>query len=429
MNLQPEPNAPMAVAIEANAEPERILLVDDDPTNLHVLYETLNGRGYRLLVAKNGEQALAVAAKAHPALILLDIMMPGIDGFETCVRLKEQPETADAAVIFLSALAETKDKVKGLGLGAVDYISKPFDADEVIARVETHLKIRRLERSLARKNRELEEVNQRMRLDLEAAARVQRSFLPDVLPASNVARFAWVYRPCEHLGGDSLSIFAFNEQYIGLYVVDVCGHGVPSSLLAVTIARSLSLDGGHASLLVEPSNPGEGPHIISPAQVAKQLNKLYPMDTQAHLYFTLLYGILDTSTGQFRFVSAGMPGPSVARADGTVEVHEVPGTPIGLLPDSEYEDSELALGPGDRLYLHSDGLSEERGEAGQMFGQEQMTAVIAEHRTAQLHASMDALIEAVVSWRGSEHLHDDVAIVAVEMLGGNPRGGLNSDAR
>jgi DNA-binding response OmpR family regulator len=127
--------------------PEQILLVDDNTTNLQVLHEILGGRGYKLLVAKNGETALSIAHKAKPSLILLDIMMPGIDGYEVCRRLKADPETQDIPVIFLSALDDTKDKVKGLDLGAVDYVSKPFQAEEVIALVNTHLTSKSLRRS------------------------------------------------------------------------------------------------------------------------------------------------------------------------------------------------------------------------------------------------------------------------------------------
>jgi CheY-like chemotaxis protein len=132
---------------DTEEQSECLLLVDDNTTNLQVLHEILGGRGYKLLVAKNGENALSIAHKAKPSLILLDIMMPGIDGYEVCRRLKADPETQDIPVIFLSALDDTKDKVKGLDLGAVDYVSKPFQAEEVIALVNTHLTIKSSRRS------------------------------------------------------------------------------------------------------------------------------------------------------------------------------------------------------------------------------------------------------------------------------------------
>ncbi|MGD9122152.1 MAG: response regulator [Desulfobacterales bacterium] len=142
-----------------NTAEEAILLVDDNPTNLQLLFETLDGRGYKLLIAKDGRAALSIAGKAKPNLILLDIMMPGIDGYEVCRRLKADPATAEIPVIFLSALTDTKDKVQGLDLGAVDYVTKPFQPDEVIARVNTHLTVYRLKKALDQKNKELQEAN------------------------------------------------------------------------------------------------------------------------------------------------------------------------------------------------------------------------------------------------------------------------------
>jgi two-component system sensor histidine kinase ChiS len=145
---------------ESNDATEAILLVDDNPTNLQLLFETLDGRGYKLLIAKDGNAALSIARKACPNLILLDIMMPEIDGYEVCRQLKADPATAEIPVIFLSALTDTKDKVQGLDLGAVDYVTKPFQPDEVIARVNTHLTVYRLKKALDQKNNELREANE-----------------------------------------------------------------------------------------------------------------------------------------------------------------------------------------------------------------------------------------------------------------------------
>ncbi|MBN50454.1 MAG: hybrid sensor histidine kinase/response regulator [Spongiibacteraceae bacterium] len=146
----------------ANTSQEQVLLVDDNPTNLQVLYKTLENSGYTLLAARDGEQALSIAAKTIPSLILLDIMMPGIDGFEVCKRLKADPATASIPVIFLSALTDTDAKVQGFELGAIDFVSKPFQGEEVRARVNTQLRIHRLEMELARRNAELEDENRQI---------------------------------------------------------------------------------------------------------------------------------------------------------------------------------------------------------------------------------------------------------------------------
>lgn len=137
--------------------PPRLLLVDDNPANLRVLFEALQGAGYKISLAHSGEMALDVARRLHPDLLLLDITMPGIDGFEVCRRLRESGETRDAAVIFLTASTDPQTKVAGLGLGAVDYVTKPINVDEVLARIRVHLTIRRLNRQLAEANRDLEQ--------------------------------------------------------------------------------------------------------------------------------------------------------------------------------------------------------------------------------------------------------------------------------
>jgi DNA-binding NtrC family response regulator len=159
---------------------DRILLVDDDVTNLDVLRHTLDGRGYRLFVTRSGESAIDVARRVHPLLILLDVVMPGIDGYETCRRLKEDPETREAAVIFLSSLDDTKDKVRGLQAGAVDFVSKPFQSDEVVARVNTHLTLQRLRRQLEARNAELaRELAVAQELLTDARRRVEGPLLGD----------------------------------------------------------------------------------------------------------------------------------------------------------------------------------------------------------------------------------------------------------
>jgi DNA-binding NtrC family response regulator len=165
----------------------QILLVDDNPTNLQVLYQTLEGNAYRLLAARNGRDAISIAQRAVPDLILLDVMMPGMDGFETCARLKTDDRTRDCAVIFLSALAEPREKVRGLELGAVDFVNKPFQAEEVLARVRTHLTIRDLQKQLRRRNEELEhELTVAQELLREARDRTDGALLGDSAVAARL---------------------------------------------------------------------------------------------------------------------------------------------------------------------------------------------------------------------------------------------------
>ena len=133
-----------------------VLVVDDSSANLTMLTDYLEDSGFTALTANNGEDALQQAFRAHPDLILLDVVMPGLDGFETCRRLKAEPALQDIPVIFMTALSSTEDKIKGFQAGAVDYVTKPFRQEEILARVTTHLQIRELNRSLQQANQELQ---------------------------------------------------------------------------------------------------------------------------------------------------------------------------------------------------------------------------------------------------------------------------------
>src|SRR5437879_6421953 len=169
---------------------ERILVVDDTPANIQTVAAILKGQGYQLSVATNGKQALDVLAKIRPDLILLDVMMPELDGFETCLRLKSAEAWRDIPVIFLTAKTDTADIVKGFEVGAVDYVGKPFNAHELLARVSTHLTIDQLRRSLALKNAELARAHELVRraFGRYVSEEVAESLLRDPRAWSSVAR-------------------------------------------------------------------------------------------------------------------------------------------------------------------------------------------------------------------------------------------------
>src|SRR5499425_106444 len=168
-----------AHASKPAATPATVLVVDDSPVNIQVVVRTLDGTGHRILVATNGKSAVEIANRIHPDLILLDVMMPEMDGFEVCRTLKTNPATRDIVIIFLSALGEVADKVAGLELGAVDYITKPIQAEEVLARCSNHLTLQRLQRQLRQSRDELDQ-------ELASAAELQRLLLPQALPQDEV---------------------------------------------------------------------------------------------------------------------------------------------------------------------------------------------------------------------------------------------------
>ncbi|HUQ71169.1 MAG TPA: SpoIIE family protein phosphatase [Planctomycetaceae bacterium] len=397
-------------------QPASILVVDDTPANLQVLAGMLKDRGYKVRPVPSGKLALLAAQRDPPDLILLDINMPEMNGYEVCEHLKTDEELKGIPVIFISALTEQLDKVKAFAFGGVDYITKPFQMEELHARVETHLKLRRLQTQLEETNARLENVNGRMARDLKAAARIQATFLPRDVPHVPGVDFAWIYQPCDELAGDGLNIIPLGNGQFGLYILDVSGHGVASALLSVTLSRLLSPPSEPSSILIRGGDGGDRFDITRPAEVAARLNRLFPFDSATAQFATLVYGILDTATGEFCYVSAGHPGPVHLPSRSDPVVLASAGFPIGLGGDV-YEERSVRLEAGDRLYLYSDGAPEAMDPAGDLFGDTRLLEAINQGRSESLREGLAILLRAITNWHGAARAQDDLSILAVEVSG------------
>ncbi|MCZ6835707.1 MAG: SpoIIE family protein phosphatase, partial [Planctomycetota bacterium] len=344
-------------------------------------------------------------------------MMPGIDGFETCRLLKEDEATRDSSVIFMSALDDTEHKVRGLDLGAVDYITKPFQSEEVIARVNTHLRIRSLEQALAQRNRVLESANEKMRRDLEAAAKLQQSLLPTTLNDSGAFHFAWRFHPCDELGGDLLNVVRVDDRNMVIYVADVSGHGVASSLLSVAMHRSLSLRAGQPSLIATPNTDASGYTMTPPAEVLQQLNEMFPMRSNGGHFITAMYGVLDLSSGLLNYSMAGHPGPLLIRRGESPMMFDHPSFPIGVVDDGDYQTIQFQFKPGDRLTLFSDGLIEAMNMENDLFGSDRLGVAFDHDPNTGLESMIDQAIQEISTWQAGRSFDDDLSVLAVEMTG------------
>jgi phosphoserine phosphatase RsbU/P len=393
-----------------------ILIVDDTPANLQVLAGMLKDRGYKVRPVPSGKMALLAAKREPPDLILLDINMPEMNGYEVCEHLKADDLLAGIPVIFISALTDQLDKVKAFATGGLDYITKPFQMEELHARVETHLNLHRLQVELREANKRLADANSRMSRDLRAAAKIQESFLPRNLPRVAGTDFAWIYRPCDELAGDGLNIIPLGDDKVALYILDVSGHGVASALLSVTLSRLLSLPSDPSSILIRDADVPNGIEITPPAEVAAHLNRLFPFNAAITQFATLLYGVLNTATGEFRYVSAGHPGPVHLPRNAEPMILESTGSPIGLADDA-YEERSVQLGAGDRLYLYSDGAPEAMDSNGKAFGEARLLDSIGQRRSESVNDNVIALAESIVRWRGVETPQDDISILVVEFSG------------
>lgn len=460
----------------ASAAGVDVLIAEDSRMQARILQKRLIDAGHTVRWAENGQAALEMAQERRPDIIISDIEMPIATGYDFCKAVKTDPALRTVPFILLSTLSDPIDIIRGLDAGADNYVTKPYEPDYLLGRMQAilatpleseaeaaatlevtlagqkfrvkagrqqvlnllvstfenavaknqELVVANQELSVARDslqksnedltvlNTEISRYNAQMVRDLEAAAKVQRSLLPATDVSLPSLTIAWRYVPCHSLAGDFLNIFPLDEDRVGLFVVDVSGHGVPSSLMAVTVGRFLVPKVSDSSILVRQGADGRIA-VAPPAEVATQLNRLFQADEFSGLYFTMLYGVLHLPTGKLDYVSGGHPAlVRVPAAGGPPEFHGAEGFPIAFVPDIEYEQKSLQLTPGDRIYLYSDGVPEAMDKDQEPYGEEQMAACIASGRGGLLDDSVSQLLTAVEDWCRPVGPLDDVTILGVE---------------
>ncbi len=273
---------------------------------------------------------------------------------------------------------------------------------------------RHAEEGLRRATHQLEEVNLRMRHDLEAAARIQRSLLPVSLPRVPGLTMAWAFQPCDELAGDTLNVMRLDPERVAFYILDVSGHGVPAALLSVTLSHTLSPVAGRSCLFCS-GEEGEPDRPAAPGQVVERLNRQFPMDPDRRQYFTMVYGVLEEPTRTLRYISAGHPAPVLVPREGAARPVAGRGFPVGMIGDARYEEQSLKLEPGDRLVLFTDGLLDALGDDGGEGGDARLLAELERSRSATLQECLDGLQSLAVRCRGTAAVEDDISLLALEV--------------
>jgi sigma-B regulation protein RsbU (phosphoserine phosphatase) len=394
----------------------RVLLADDDRITRIRLDTYLRSWGHQVLSAADGNEAWERFQEEEPWLVISDWQMPGLNGVEFIRRIREHTRPGGYVyVILLTSRSEKTDLVEGMEAGADDFVSKPFDKDELRVRIRAGERVIQLERALAERNQQLTSVNERMRQSLQAAARIQRAFLPKASETFDGIRASWRYLPCDELAGDTLNILQLDPSHLCFYVADVSGHGVSASLLSVMLSRLLSQGTGGEGVLVRHQATDDEPEIVAPGEVARQLNERFPWNPEAMEYFTLFYAVLDCRSHELRYVCAGHPRPVLVPAERPAEHLQSDPPAVGLLPDSRYAEHVLQLAPGDRLYAFTDGLLEALDATGKEFGAERLAAAAEASRTRPLAASTQAMIDAVDAWRQGSDPADDQCVIGIEI--------------
>jgi phosphoserine phosphatase RsbU/P len=374
----------------------RILVVDDTPANIKILADLLR-KDYLLSVATCGADALEIAgSEDRPDLVLLDIMMPEMDGYEVCRRLKADPKTQDMPVVFVTAMSEVDDETMGFSLGAVDYITKPIRPPIVKARVAAHLELASARKTLAAQNKVLRE-------SLAVAADVQRTLVPKAptgLPGLDVAGRM---TPCDAVGGDYLDFLTgddFAGRGFGVAVGDVMGHG-PAAALLMTAAR--------ACLRMRASRPG------GVAEVVTDVNRHLAVDLGDVERFMTFY-LLEVRDDTVSWVSAGHePALLVDPGSGTVSDLEGDGPVLGIDPDIAFREHRAPFRePGLVLALCTDGVTEAWNDDGEQFGRERLKQSLLRHAPQDASAILEAVMCDVVNFRGPAPQKDDLTLVVLK---------------
>lgn len=392
----------------------RILVVDDEPINLqimrHILKEHCNAA-----YANNGSKAIELAEKIKPDLILLDVMMPEMDGFEVCSLLKKNPETAEIPVIFLTAKVETEDLLRGFTLGAVDYITKPFRKEELLARVKTHIRLRQAEEALRCALSEAEEakmkaesalqrnlqMQEKMHRDLEAGARMQKKFLTGqqealALLQSRGYRFFVYNSPFTSVSGDFFYPRDMKEHGAGFFFADTCGHGLPAALISMRIL----------GLLQSLARCERSPQAYLEA-VNQDICDVMPPGN----FITAAYLIF--SGDRVCISNAGNPLPFIL-SQGKISEIDVRGMPLGIISSPPLSEQEWKMKTGDRLILYSDGIIESKNTKGEMLGKEGFRHFLMQKAGLDSKALRDAVPDMLSRFSGGEAAEDDITMIIIE---------------
>ncbi len=401
--------------IPVDSSYNRILVVDDSPVNRKFLASIVRKEGYEVVTAAGGAEALTLAGQNSFDLILLDILMPEIDGFEVCKALQRDPKTMHVPIIMVSSLDVSESKIQCFELGAMDYITKPFYRGEVLARIRSQLKIKHLTASLLKSNKQLRKRQNIIDQDLQAAAAIQRALLPERIPFEDHLQTHYIFRPCERIGGDMFNVFALDEHSVGIYIVDVCGHGVPAAMIATLVSQALSPGGNIVRTF---SKETKSFQIKSPLKVLKQLDRLFPIE-RFDRYFTISYMVLDLRSGLFSFSSAGHPPILLQKDGGDVVALHTGGPIIGIgdcAPPREQGSGQIHM--GDRLFFYTDGIIELENSKGEAPGLERVRSMIKQQKMNSLTQYCSAVDEWIEEFtHGVVSNDDDISLLCFEYLG------------
>lgn len=422
----PKQNPVTGRIVAGAAEPviRRVMVVDDSRMQRRILSVSLGRLGYEVVEAGSGEEALALCHSTDIDMVLSDWMMPGMSGVDFCRAFRCLPRESYGYFILLTSRSGKQDAVLGLDAGADDFLTKPVNSAELRARLAAGERILRMERELVERNRavsgalaELRQLYGALDRDLAEARRLQRSLVPEGTRRFGTFRVSLMLRPSGHVGGDLVGCYPVGDGRVGVFGLDVSGHGVASALMAARLAGALGGSAPEQNLALV-RRPDGSLTARPPQEVAARLNRMF-LDEGGGQYFTLLLAVLDPGSGQVTMVQAGHPHPAVQRVGGGVEFIGTGGLPVALIAEAGFEAFTIRLGPGERLLIHSDGLTESPVGSEAQLGEAGLARLMHRHRDLAGAEFLSTLDWEVRLAAGGSDLPDDLSAVLVEY---DPRG-------
>jgi len=390
-----------------NWEQPKVLIVDDTADKRYLLAYILE-KQFQVLQAENGRKALTMIENERPDVVLLDVLMPELDGFEVCRRMKANSEVAQIPVLFVTVLNHDETRVEGLELGGEDFISWPVNPSELVARVRARVRsvrpLTELRSVVQKQSRELEEERQReaaTRYELEQARLVQERFVINVFPTGRGLEFAHRYRPSRQVGGDLFDVVAKNSREVALLMADISGHGVPAALLT-SVTKVLFRTG------VE--------QCAQPAEFVRWFNRQISVYLATGEFLTVFVGLWNLDNRCFSYAGAGHPPTLLISPDGShVDRLNVSQGIVGIRPDADFAESSVKLHAGHRLVCYTDGITEATNTNEEIFGEERLADACVRFTKMPLYTMVEGVFADIDAFVKDQAQSDDQALLALEV--------------
>jgi serine phosphatase RsbU (regulator of sigma subunit) len=366
-----------------------ILIVDDNPESLDILQMRLAANNYDIITAADGEAGLAMAIDKHPDLILLDIMMPKMDGIEVCRRIRADTALPFMPIIMVTAKADSKDVVAGLEAGGDEYLTKPVDHASLVARVKSMLRIKALHDTVLEQSAQL-------KFQLKTATKIQSLFWPKIPELKTDGHIWAVSIPAAYVGGDLYDVIPLPDKSLLAYVADVSDKGVPAALIMAalsTIIRSEAQNESEVDKLLETVN-----------------NSLYSLTSKEGFFATIILARYWPSNGKMQLTQGGHLQPLWITESGIGNLPQIKGISLGVTPDVHYEKKEILLSSGESVLFVTDGVIEAENENNELFGNDRLVGYIEDAKGPPWG---QGLMDAINRWRGEAKASDDLTLLEI----------------